>query len=73
MDAKNIKKLAKLMRSNGILYLKDAEIEISLDPRFVQSTPKTKHTGPIAEPQDGPSDEQILFWSAPGIQDEATQ
>lgn len=72
MDAelKKIKKLTAFMRKAGILSLKSGDLELSLSPNVFHE----EHTHPSNDassdapevPQQVLTDEEILFWSAPG-------
>lgn len=72
LDLKSIKKLIKLMRSEGVLNLKTSEIELSLSQDHLEQAPSGV---PILEldtataPQSPTfTEEQILMWSAPGLE-----
>lgn len=71
-DLRKVKKLTAFMRSHGLLKLKTAEIELELHPTSLQhpsGLPETKE-----DPKPEHSEEDVLFWSAPGhIPEEAKQ
>lgn len=77
-DLKKMKKLAKMMREQGILVYKTAEIELQLSPKLAfpveQSTPKASSEADPATPTEDSSytEEEILFWSSPGLTPEGS-
>lgn len=75
MDTKELEKIVKFCRKNGITRLKNAEIEIELSPiaLFPESAyKKAKLAGGPAEPEveNAFSEEDILNWSSGGIPEE---
>lgn len=67
-DLKNLKKLVAFCRKNGVLNLKSGGTEISLAPAAMDldgGKHKTKDQ-PIETDQKY-TEEQMLFWSAPGM------
>lgn len=66
-DLKKIKKITHLMRKEGVLSLKTADIEISLSPHAIQLEEKPIPEEVAATP-DKPqySEDDALFWSSPG-------
>lgn len=73
-DLKKLKKLVLFCRKNGVLSLKQGEIEISLSPAAMEPesvTPQT--TEPDAPLKPEYAAEDMLFWSAPGFPEEANQ
>ncbi len=73
-DLKKIKKLVTFMRKQGVLTLKQADIELSLSPASLQMDfddhmPKveTINESELKSPYD---ETDMLFWSAPGLNDE---
>lgn len=69
-----VKKLIKLMKKEGILSLKQGDIELSLHPSALdQQGPDLSDAPTEAEPTQYTED-QILNWSSPGyIPEEAKQ
>jgi hypothetical protein len=75
-DVKKLKKLILLMRKQGVLSLKASPFEITLSPLALQVTDEVKTP---AQPSDTDptidvpsySEDDLLFWSAPGIPQEA--
>lgn len=71
-SVKKIKKLALLMKKEGILLLKTPEIELQLAPSaLIDQTPEHQSDSlPREQPPipDAYSAEQILMWSAPGLE-----
>lgn len=68
-ELKKIKKLTAFMRKAGILSLKSGDIELilSADALNKQGLNALDDSQSSDAPQGGPSDEALLFWSAPGI------
>lgn len=67
MDAGEIKKLVKMMRENGVLKCKTAEVELELAPMSLFPTKEKKEEiaqGKVQTPQE--SAIQAAAWSAPG-------
>jgi hypothetical protein len=77
MTNKELKSLVKLMRSNGILSLKvnGAELLLSPEALFPQSKSDSKFKPQQAEElanipaQKQYTDEEIMFWSAPNLEE----
>jgi hypothetical protein len=71
IDIKNLKKVIKLMRKEGVLELKTPEIEMKLTPDAIE--PLARET-PISQTTDSSNENEIpaysdldtLFWSSPG-------
>lgn len=69
MDAGEIKKLVKMMRENGVLKFKTADVELELSPMSLFPTKDKKEElaqGPVKTPQQ--SAIESLGWSAPGAE-----
>lgn len=67
VDPKNIKKLIRAMRQEGVLRLKTPEIELELAPEAIQP----KHVAQALETQETNAEpkyteEDVLLWSSPG-------
>lgn len=72
VDIKELKKLAKFCRENGVLHLKDGDFEITLSAISLQPT-KDKNQGADYITEDNKlSDDDILMWSSAGIPAENT-
>jgi 5'-3' exonuclease len=67
---KQIKKLIKLMRSEGVTSLKASGVEIQLGPKQTTSKVTKAQDTPDATPAPMYTDEQTLFWSAQGLDNE---
>lgn len=66
-DFRKIKKLTDFMKKSGLLSLKIKDIELNLAPAAVFHV-EPKNKDPIEEPKPEPqlTDEDLMFWSAPG-------
>ena len=70
-ELKQIRKLIKMMKKEGVLCLKHKETQISLSPQSLfkseeEKTPEEKPSAEQAEVRQY-TEEDILFWSAPGF------
>lgn len=75
MDLKSIKALLKVMRSEGVLSLKTADLDIQLSPealfpqkqKDLQDQPEVPSDNPLVNFPDGIlTDSQLAFYSAGG-------
>jgi hypothetical protein len=68
INTKNIKNLIKLMKKEGVLFLKLPEIELTLAPQAISNQTRKKVTeeDSVSTPQYTP--EEIMMWSVPGLQ-----
>lgn len=77
MDAeiRKLKKLTKFMKKEGITSLKTADIELSIDPKFMFPVEQSTSQPTTDEIKEEPTytDEEILMWSAPGLSNEGMQ
>lgn len=81
INIKELKKLAAACRAAGIKHYKSADFEFTLTDELpekpkkgksFQATEKDSVQGKIDS--DGPTEEQLLFWSSnPGIDEEAAE
>lgn len=62
---KKIKKLTLFMKKEGILHLKQGDIELQLSPAAINETKSLTSDAPIVE-ENKPTDMDVLFWSSPG-------
>ena len=73
-DLKELEKIIKFARKNGITRIKegDVELEISTQALFPESQYKRKQLEavPDLEVQKPYSDEDMLYWSSAGIPEE---
>lgn len=71
MDANNLKylkKLIKLMKSEGVLSLKQQDLDIQLAPQFLSYDPTSATSESTAAPAQSPyTEEDALFWSSTGV------
>lgn len=69
---KNLRKLVKFCREQGVLSVKTAEIELTLAPAalFPQVKNVPRETSDAIE-TDEMSPEDVLLWSAPGVEHNA--
>lgn len=67
-DLKKIKKLTSFMRKQGLLHLKQGDIELSLSPGAILPDEKPAADSATAEEPIKPrhTEEEILFWSVQG-------
>lgn len=64
---KKVRKLTEYMRKSGILSLKAEGIELTLSPGAIAlPNPGLEPNLTPAEPEHILTEEEILFWSAPG-------
>jgi hypothetical protein len=73
VDIKELKKLIKYLRAEGITEFKSGDMEFKLGQKQLKTTNKSKQVDVSEEvniPDDGPSGEELLFWSAGGAQQE---
>lgn len=55
------------MQKEGILTLKTPEFEIILSPQFLSHPVKENHNESDLIKDKQPSEEELLFWSSPGV------
>lgn len=70
MDANNLKylkKLIKLMKSEGVLSLKQQDLDIQLTPSALTSVEPTSEGHEPTPAQSTYTEEDALFWSSTGI------
>ena len=67
-NLKELRKLIKLCRDNGIKQIKTADLEITIDNGALYPKPKVK-VKEVAKEENSDSrpltDDEILFWSVP--------
>ncbi len=67
MDEK-LRQTVKFMRSNGILKLRNGDLELELSPQAIAMRPKRSGEPETeAPPKPEYTDMDILLWSAPGL------
>lgn len=63
MDVKELAKLIKLCRKEGVVHYKTADFEFKLGP----NVKKTTQSNDKIEQDPQPTEEDVLFWSSGGI------
>lgn len=77
MTNRSLKSLIRVLRSQGVVSYKHEGLELLLDPNFKPEVTEPKHVpGALASELNraapgfqGMSDEEVLFWSAPKIEE----
>lgn len=74
MNTKELQKIVKFCRKNGIKRLKTAEIEIEISQDFTPQPRATRSDQPIIqiareEAERMPSDDEMLMWASPAYDD----
>jgi hypothetical protein len=70
-DLRKVKKLVAFMRKEGVLTLKQGDIELSLSPMAILHEPAVQSKESESIPEVKYSDDDVLFWSSPGNLNEA--
>lgn len=74
VDLKELKRLVKYLRKEGITEFKNGDLEFKLSPEQPKLTRKIDVSSQVNDvPTDEPSKEELLFWSAGGANDEAKE
>lgn len=66
METTQLTKLIKLLRKNGVLYYKSADIELNLAPKQSKKKPLGE-VGPVASVENQPIENKELLVSVPSI------
>ena len=71
-DLKKLRKIVKIMRSEGVLHLEMSGIKLSVAPGALEFKDETKSPPTVSSTDSQieaalPSPEEMLFWSAPGF------
>jgi hypothetical protein len=70
-DLKKIKKLATFMKKEGVIELECGQIKIKLHPAkilsHIENSVPAEHTQTDIQSTPEYTEEEMLFWSSPGI------
>lgn len=69
VDLKELKKLVKYLRQEGITEFKNGDLAFKLSPEQPKKTKDIDVSDQVNIDTEGPSQEELLFWSAGGTTD----